>query len=374
MQRTILFLSEIFGSGHNKAAEALAQSMSLLEPSIHTQIIETGRILHPTATSLFLRSYKKIIMDYPYLWKVIYQSKKNQPVPNWLQFIIYQLFHRNVDQMLEQFKPDLVICTHPFSSSSLSRVKKLGNPVRLCTVITDFHVHRVWVQPEVDLYIVSGDEVRRQLIEMGIPQERIAVTGIPIRMNFWTKNSKQEARKKLNLHHLPTVMIMGGGLGLGGVEEIAFSLVKWKESIQLLICTGSNDSLRLSLLRNKHFQHPHIMIMDFVDRIDKLFDAADLIITKPGGITCIEALTKRVPLLLYQPIPGHEEYNCNHLVNLGLAIKINDRQEIDDWIEKLLFTPEVFEPWLARIEQFQQKMNPLAGAKSVIELLGRSNK
>lgn len=372
MQRTILFLSEVFGSGHTKAAEALVQSISLLEPSIQTLIIEPGMMLHPIATSLFLRSYKNIITNYPYLWKIIYRSNKNQPVPYWLQFIIYQLFHRNMDQILEQFKPDLVICTHPFSSSSLSRVKKLGNPIRLCTVITDFHVHRVWVQPEVDLYIVSGDEVRRQLFEMGIPQKRIAVTGIPIRMNFWTKDSKQEARRKLKLNNLPTVMVMGGGLGLGGMEEIAFSLVKWKESIQLIICTGSNDPLRLSLLCNKHFQHPHIVIMGFVDIIDKLFDAADLIITKPGGITCIEALTKGVPLFLYQPIPGHEEHNCSHLVNLGLAIKINDRQEMDYWIEKLLFAPDVFEPWIARIEQFQQKMNPLAGAKSVIELLGQT--
>lgn len=371
MHRTILILSEVFGSGHTKTAEALAQSISLLEPSIHTQIVETGSLLHPTATSLFLRSYKKIITDYPYLWKIIYQSKKNQPVPYLLQLIIYHLFHRNMDQILKQSKPDLVICTHPFSSSSLSRIKKMGHPVRLCTVITDFHVHRVWVQPEVDLYIVSGEEVHRQLIAMGIMQERIAVTGIPIRMNFWTKNSKQEARKKLKLNNLPTVMVMGGGLGLGGMKDLAFSLLKWKDSIQLLICTGSNDSLRLSLLHNKHFQHSHIIIMGFVDMIDELFDATDLIITKPGGITCFEALTKGVPLFLYQPIPGHEEHNCSHLVNSELAIKINDRQEMDDWIEKLLFTPEVFEPWLARIKQFQKKVNPLAGAKSVIELLGR---
>ncbi|WP_223192550.1 MGDG synthase family glycosyltransferase [Paenibacillus sedimenti] len=254
MQRTILFLSEVFGSGHTKAAEALVQSISLLEPSIHTRIIEPGRILHPIATSLFLRSYKKIITNYPFLWKIIYRSNKNQPVPCWLQFIIYQLFHRNIELILEQFKPSLVISTHPFSSSSLSRIKKLGNPVRLCTVITDFHVHSLWVQPEVELYIVSGDEAGRQLFEMGIPQERIAVTGIPIRMNFWTKNNKQEAKKELKLNNLPTVMVMGGGLGLGGIEELAFSLMKWKESIQLLICTGSNDRLRLSLLRNKHFQ------------------------------------------------------------------------------------------------------------------------
>jgi processive 1,2-diacylglycerol beta-glucosyltransferase len=124
-----------------------------------------------------------------------------------------------------------------------------------------------------------------------------------------------------------------------------------------------------SLERNEHFQHPHIRIVGFVDIIDKLLDASDLLISKPGGLTCIEALIKGVPMLIYQPIPGHEEYNCNHLVKHELAIRIHHRQEVDGWIEKLLCFPDTFEQLYKNIEQFQQKMNPLAGAKAVLNLL-----
>lgn len=106
-----------------------------------------------------------------------------------------------------------------------------------------------------------------------------------------------------------------------------------------------------------------------MDIIDKLLDAADLLITKPGGLTCFEALSKGVPMLIYQPIPGHEEYNCNHLVQHELAIRIHHRQEVDRWIENLLFFPDTFERFYKNIEQFQKQMNPLAGAKAVLDLL-----
>lgn len=369
MSKNILFLTEEFGTGHIKVAEALMQSITQLEPSISMRIVEPAKVLRPNTSTFFLRSYKKIIMNYPHLWKVIY---RNFTVPYILQLMIYHLFHRNIDQMLNHMKPDLIICTHPFSSSSLARIKRAGHKIPLCTVITDLHVHRVWVQPEVDLYIVSHNEVRKQLMEMGVMPERIAVTGMPIRMNFWQKNSKIEVRKKLNLHNLPTIAIMGGGWGIGKIKEIAHAILKWKDSIQVLVCTGTNEQLKTSLMKDKFFHHPNVIITGFVDRIDRWFDAADLIITKPGGITIYEALTKGVPLLLYDPIPGHEEYNCSHFVSSKLAIKINHIEEMDEWIENLLFTPSIFDSWKDRMKQFQKDANPLAGAESVLQLLDQS--
>ena len=372
MQKKILILSEAFGSGHTKTAEALIQAISLQEPSVHIEFIEIGRKLHPIASNLIFHAYKQLIRNFPFLWSKIYRniSERIQATPSWLQYLIYQLFHRNIENLLEQIKPDLVVCTHPFGSSSLSRLKKMGYPVKLCTVITDFHAHQVWVQHEVNLYMVPSDEVRRQLADSGIPNHRISVTGIPIQTNFWSKTSKTFAKTKLNMKNMPTILVMGGGLGLGGIRELAHSLLKWKETVQLIICTGHNHSLKVSLERNKHFQHPHIKIVGFVDHIDKLLDAADLLITKPGGITCFEALSKGVPMLIYKPIPGHEENNSNHLVKHELAVRIHLLEEVDGWIEKWLCVPNTFERFCKNIEQFQMKMNPLAGAEAILELLG----
>jgi processive 1,2-diacylglycerol beta-glucosyltransferase len=367
--KKVLILSEAFGTGHKKAADALAEGISLLSPSVQTQIMELGRELHPVTTSMMLRFYVRLITAYPSLWSKTYEKKQNQPVPKWFQFVIYQMLHRKIEDLLDQVNPNLVICTHPFSSSSVSRLKRLGYPLKLCTVITDFHAHGVWVQPEVDLYLVSSDNVQQELIDMGIKRNRIMITGIPTNMKFWRKNDKQEIRRKLQLKDIPTIMVMGGGLGLGGIKHLAHALSKWKEVLQLVICTGHNQTLKCSLSRNESIRHPHIHILDFVDNIDEWMDASDLIITKPGGLTCFEALLKGIPLLLYHPIAGHEEKNCDFLVSNHLAIRANSQNEVEVWIQNLLFSPLQLELFQERMVRFKQKFDPLASYRSVFKLL-----
>ncbi|USK35940.1 galactosyldiacylglycerol synthase [Bacillus sp. F19] len=367
MRKKVLLLSEAIGTGHTKAAEALMQGISHIAPSIHTKVLEVGQTLHPFTTKLLVNSYLKMIIQSPSLWRKMYHYNQNKPLCNWRKFAIYQLFHRHIEALLNQEKPHLIICTHPFTSSSASRLKRLGHQFTLCTLITDFHVHGAWVHSEVDVYLVSSEDVHDQLINMGIPKNRIAVT------NFWTKKNKQEMRKKLKLKNIPSVMIMGGGLGLGGIQKLAHSLLKWKEKIQVIICTGNNENLRSSLSRDGMFHHPHVHILGFVDRIDEWMDATDFLITKPGGLTCFEALSKGLPLYIFQPIQGHEERNCDFLVNNHLAIKIDNTIDIDNIIEELLFSPPKMQVTHDRMMEFQQKADSLASAEFIVDLLFRSN-
>ncbi|RBW68558.1 MGDG synthase family glycosyltransferase [Bacillus taeanensis] len=369
MEKKVLILSEAVGNGHTKAAEALMQGISNLDPSIHTEILEVGQTLHPITTKLFVNSYLKMIILSPPLWRKIYDYKQNKPLSKWKKFIIHQLFHRKIEVLLDKEKPNLIICTHPFTSSSISRLKRLGYRFTFCTVITDFHVHGAWVHSEVDIYLVSSEDVYHQLIQMGIPKSRIAVTGMPIRPNFWIKKNKQEMRKKLKLKNIPSVMIMGGGLGLGGIKGLAHALLKWKEKLQIIVCTGNNQALRSALLRNEKFHHPHVCILGFVNFIDEWMEAADLLITKPGGLTCFEALSKGIPMYIYRPIAGHEEKNCDFLVNNHLAVKIDDTNTIDRLIQKLLFSPQEMKFLNNRIKEFQENINPLASAEFITNLL-----
>lgn len=367
--KKVLILSEAFGAGHTKVAEALKEVISLFAPFVHTKIVELGQELNPLTTTLMFRLYVKLITTYPYLWGKTYQKKQDQPLSKEYQFIIYQLFHRKIEALLEQEKPNLVICTHPFSSSSVSRLKRLGCPLNLCTVITDFHAHGVYAQPEVDLYLVSSDGVQQELINLGVQQNRIMITGIPTKTRFWIKNDKQEIRRKLQLKNIPTVMLMGGGLGLGGIGRVAHMLTKWREDLQVVICTGYNQTLKQSLSKNRCFHHPHIHILEFVDIIDEWMDASDLIITKPGGVSCFEALLKGIPMLLYKPIPGHEEKNCDFLVQNRFAIKVDSLIQVEAWIQKLLFSPREVDLLQRRIVNFKQKIDPLESYRSIMKLL-----
>ena len=369
MEKHVLILSEAIGNGHTNAGEALIQGISHLDPSVQTQILEVGQVLHPLTTKLIVNFYLNMIVHSPSLWRKIYQYRQNKPLSNWKKYVIHQLIHRKIEVLLENENPHLIVCTHPFTSSTASRLKKKGYTFTLCTIVTDFHVHGAWTHSEVDLYMVSNNDVYNQLIDMGIPKNKIAVTGMPIRSNFWVRKNKQEMRKKLNLKDIPTLMIMGGGLGLGGIQKLAKALLRWKEKIQIIICTGNNESLRSSFLRDEKFHHSNIHILGFVDLIDEWMEATDLLITKPGGLTCYEAISKGLPIFIYQPIPGHEEENCNFLVNNHLAIKINDIENNNKTLEKLLFSSQEMECLYNRTREFQKKIDPLASADFIVKHL-----
>lgn len=369
INKKVLILSEAFGNGHTTAAEALAQGLDQLAPAVRTHIVEAGQELHPITTTLMFRFYVQLIKAFPSSWRKLYVTKQSQPVSKSVQYVIYNMFHRNLNNLLDQETPNLVICTHPFTSSSLSRLKRLGYPLNLCTVITDFHAHGIYVQPEVDLYLVSNEAVQQELVSMGVNSSRIRITGIPTKSKFWSKHDKQEVRRILEVKDMPTVMVMGGGCGLGGIGRLAHALAKWKESLQLVICTGHNETLKQSLSKHASFRHPHIRVLGFVDNIDKWMDASDLLITKPGGLTCFEALCKGIPMLLYQPIPGHEEKNCDFLAKNNLAVRIENEHEADEWIHKLLFHPREIELFQERIRLYGQQTDPLASTESIIQLL-----
>ncbi|WP_017186871.1 MGDG synthase family glycosyltransferase [Alkalibacillus haloalkaliphilus] len=369
MQKKILILSEPFGLGHTKVAEGIAQRISMYDSSIDIKIMELGNVLKPFITSVFVHSYQRLSTQLPALWRKLYHFQQHQPVSVSLQNFIYQLFHRKIEDVLEQYKPDLVICTHPFCSSTVARKKRLGFKVKQCTILTDCYAHGIWVQPEVDLYIVPNQDVKDQMMKMGIQSDRIIVTGIPVDPRFSANENKHQVRKDLNLKELPTALIMGGGLGLGGIPEIAKTVSKWKEKLQIVICTGKNDKLKNSLLNNEDFQHSNIHILGYIDNVDKWMEASDLLITKPGGLTCFEAIFKGVPLLIYQPLFGHEEENCEFFVKHDLAIKLSDDYMIDDYIYKLLYEPEDLNTIRQKMEQFQQKMDPQRSVKNIVEFL-----
>ncbi|GEN45479.1 UDP-glucuronosyltransferase [Alkalibacillus haloalkaliphilus] len=363
-------MSEPFGLGHTKVAEGIAQRISMYDSSIDIKIIELGSVLKPFVTSVFVHSYQKLSTQLPSLWRRLYHFQQHQPVSTSLQSFIYQLFHRKIEDLLEQYNPDLVICTHPFCSSTVARKKRLGFDVKQCTILTDCYAHGIWVQPEVDLYFVPNQDVKNQIMNMGISSSQISVTGIPVDPKFSINDNKHQVKKRLNLNEdLPTALIMGGGLGLGGIPKIAQTLSKWKEQLQIIICTGTNDKLKKSLLENEDLQHSNIKILGYTDHVNEWMQASDLLITKPGGLTCFEAIFKGVPLLIYQPLFGHEEENCRFFVKHGLAIKLSDEAMIDDYIYKLLYDPEDINKVRERIEQFQQKLDPQRSVKSIVDFL-----
>lgn len=244
-------------------------------------------------------------------------------------------FYAQAAAVIRQLRPDTIVCTHPFPSAVVSRLKRIGLDVPLCTVITDYDVHGAWVSREVNTYLVPTEDAKQTLLSRGVPADSVQVTGIPVHPNFWKAHNRDELRARFGLKAMPTVLVMGGGWGLMKGKAFLDHLVQRREDIQLVICLGSNEKAKAALLADERFRHPHVRLLGFTHEIDKWMDVSDLLITKPGGMTCTEAMAKGIPMLFYEPIPGQEEENLQYFIQQGLGEPIRSPETVNRWFDML---------------------------------------
>ncbi len=366
-KKRVLLLSEGFGAGHTQAAYALSSSLRQLSPNIQTKVMELGSFLNPKMAPLIISAYRKTLTSRPRLFGYVYRHKKS--FSRFTALALHRIFYTSVKDVVKQLRPDIIVCTHFIPNAVISRLKRLGTNIPLCTVITDYDAHDTWISPEVDRYFVSTPEVERKLLNRGVSQSKIQVTGIPIHPDFWKHPSKDEIRKKFNLAKMPTVLVMGGGWGLMNDKVVHEYLTRWREEIQVIFCFGNNDRARMEMEENPRFRHPNIRIFGFTREVDKLMEVSDLLITKPGGMTCTEGLAKGIPMLFHHPLPGQEEENFHYFVAQGLGEPISSLEVLGKWMNMLL--NEYDEILLQRSRNLEdiQRYHPLQSAMSIIEML-----
>lgn len=368
----ILLVSENFGTGHTRAAEAILRGIRSANAGVDVRLVEIGRVLRPRMNRLLVDSYLGIIRKTPFIWRAFYGWHREKSFPRSLQsFIRYALYTR-LAELITLHRPRLVVSTHPFAAFGVARLKEQGWGFKLCTVITDFSAHGSWAHPQTDRYLVPADHVRNQLIRLGADPERIIVTGIPTDPVFWEEEDQTEVRRRLGLRQLPTVLIMGGGLGLGGMEQWVKTMVKWRNHMQILVVTGRNRQLYRSLVSDPMLDHPNIRITGYIQSLSEWMEAADLILTKPGAMTCTEAIAKVKPLLLYGTIPGHEEKNGQFLTRNGLALRLEGEDHLDEILDRFLSNPECFSPIRQAMLEWRRKIHPSRSVEAVLQMIGES--
>ncbi|QJC51117.1 glycosyltransferase [Paenibacillus albicereus] len=331
-KKRVLLLSEGFGSGHTQAAYALAAGLRQLSPDVQTRVLELGKFLNPVLGPLIMSAYRKTVGKQPKLVGMMYRTNYKRSFNRFAQLAIHRIFYTQTEQVIQQLRPEIIVCTHPGPNAAVARLKRLGLDVPLYTLITDYDAHGTWASPEVNHYLVSTPVVKRKLMDRGIPSGRIEVTGIPVHPQFWQSQDQADARSGLGLRSLPTVLVMGGGWGLMEEEDEFFTyMTRWREEVQLIFCTGTNEKSRESMLADERFNHPNIQVLGFTREISKLMDAADLLVTKPGGMTCTEGMSKGIPMLFYKPIPGQEEENLDYFIGSGFGEMLQSTATIDRW-------------------------------------------
>jgi processive 1,2-diacylglycerol beta-glucosyltransferase len=377
-QARILILSSRFGEGHYQAGEALVQKINVQAPAkAAVSHLDFGSFFYRKTDYLMRAAYLNMVTKTPEIWRLIYDKTIDSTLGGWWKFV-YGMGSGDLLNHIREFAYDLVVCTHFIPAGILAEYKRKGQlDVPLVTVITDYLVHGVWIYPEVDLYMVGCREAVARLQKAGIKKDKILLTGIPVRAGFFSKLSKEESRQQLGLQEdKKTVLVMGGSSGLGGKEfEILDSLLSLAKHrpVQLLFVCGSNQELYLQL-KNRIERDTCIeaRVFGYVHNIPQLMAASDLLITKGGALTISEALTIGLPVVMYKPIPGHENGNAAFVVKSNAGLKVTSPQELGSLVKELLTNESKLEEMSVAARRLLPPQAASAAAESILELASKA--
>ncbi len=339
----VLIFSATFGAGHVRAAEALIESIREIYPNANINHLDCWAILSKNFNTIVRDFYIGMLKRTPKLWGKLYYGTSKISSESILQRFLNNTGHSKYLEYIHSFQPDLIICTYPTVAGVIAqlRVKKIVN-IPLVVVITDYTVHNQWIHSGVDLYIVGSTDIYNSFVSRGINPASIKVTGIPVSPKFENDLDKSQIRANLGLlPNLPTCLIMGGAYGvLSEMKELCKTLANTSIPSQSIVVCGQDKHLYKSLDDVIENTVNPMVRFGFVNNVDELMSAADIVITKAGGLTVSEALTKQLPIIIYKPIPGQEQENAAFLERIGAGRTAHTRSELENILLSLLEHPE----------------------------------
>lgn len=331
-----LIFSVSIGAGHDSAANSLGETLLDLAPGSEVKIVDTFQYINSVLHKVVVGSYMETLKFTPKVWGYLYDQAEDGERLVDLGQLLSKLLSPKLEHLLEKVNPDVILTTHAFPTGMLSVLKEKGliKPI-LVSVVTDFHVHPFWIHQGVDLYFIPAADLAFPLTQSGIAPERIRSVGIPLRPQFRQLLDPLKAKEKLRLEPLPTVLVMGGGLGLGRIELITRSILQ-DQTFQVLVVAGKNSRLQDNL---QDLNNPRLKVLGYVENMAEVMTAADIIISKPGGVTTAEILALGKPLVIYSSLPGQEDRNTYYLLNKGVAIKVRKLEMLIPEIRSLWSNP-----------------------------------
>lgn len=370
-KKSILLLYSNYGDGHKHAAEAIREAFLLRYPEVEVVLIDFMRYTHPLLHPISRRIFMQALKKFPFLYRIAYRKTKFSNSSRLLRFFTLLGFRRMV-KLLKETHPSVVVSTHPFAAAGMSRLKRYRfTKVPTVTVITDHTNHSYWIHPLTDAYLVGSQFAGKTLLEVGVKEEIITVTGIPIKPIFSRSYDRDAIRKKFGLSPgVPTVLIMGGGWGLiDEGEKLLRSLDQYPERLQIIFVCGHNHKLWNHLSRKKSQFKNLFMLTQYIDYVDELMAISDVMITKPGGLTTSEAVALGVPMILYRPLPGQEEDNARFLLDEGVACMATKMSELVAHLKHLLSDQEAVRRIKEREKQLAFKDAAFTAAREILHVL-----
>jgi len=368
MNKRVLILSASAGTGHVRAADALAKSFAMqpgVEAVEHLDALNyTNKLFHDFYSKLYLN----LVKTAPEVLGWAYKASDEPWKTDAMRLRLDRLQARRLVQFIRRFRPDIVICTHFMPTGIIAHLIEKGViDTHLSVVVTDMDMHAMWLSRTFHRYFVAMEETKAHLLALGLPAERITVSGIPVDPVFAEPVNRTELRRALGLDaDRFTLLFSAGAYGVSPAEFVVTKLQQMRHPIQTIVICGKNPDLHARVQAHVGVDNPDFKVLGYTQQMHDLMKVSDLYLGKPGGLTTAEALACGLPMAILSPIPGQEERNSDHLLEEGVAIKCNEMTTIAYKIDALLDDP-------ARLASMQRRAcemgRPHAAATIVRTLL-----
>jgi len=314
-----------------RAAQAVELALRQVVPDATVKNIDVLTLTNPAFRRVYGKLYLDLVNKAPHFLGYFYDmldqpSRSGRNRGDRFRLMVEKLNLKSFLRLLQEEAWDLVINTHFLPAEIISSLRREGTfQAPQVTATTDFETHRLWVNQPCDRYFTATEEGARYLQHWGIPAKDTFATGIPIHPVFATPKDRAACLKKQGLAgDRPIVLQMSGGFGVGPIEKLYRALLDVEKPLEVVAITGRNEEVKAQLESVKCPPRHRAKVLGFTDQIDELMAVADLVVSKPGGLTTSETLARGAGMVIVNPTPGQEYRNNDFLLENGAAIKVNN--------------------------------------------------
>ncbi|MDV3428121.1 MAG: glycosyltransferase [Bacillota bacterium] len=360
--KKLLILTASTGAGHNQAANSLSQAF--MEKGYYVNKYDFLKEGDKFLNIVVAEGYDFLAKSLPRVYGNIYKLSDHKTLNDRLLKKYPKRLENRLLKFIQESKPDIIIGTHPLSVAVIGKLKEKDIiDIPFISIVTDFKAHYAYIDNNVDAYITASEYTKTTLMERDVPEDKVFPFGIPVKKEFYVtpKEIKEESRF--------SILMMSGSMGLKGIGAVLKELTNNKNKLKVTVVCGNNKEL-YDDLNDKYLPYygkGELNILGFTNEVPKLMSESDVIISKPGGLTVSEALICKLPLIIPFAIPGQEEENSEFLVNAGAAISMDDIDNLNDIIDKLIESPEI-------IKRMKDNIEKISGTNSIEEIIELADK
>ena len=324
----ILILSCNNGGGHNTVARAIAGRFE--ELGAKADIKDSVAFFSKATSKLMSKGHAMLYRRAPEIMDKGMKHEENKQIKEGKNSGVYKSFALAAPRLYRLLKReayDAVVCTHVFGALMMTEVRrKYSLDIKCYQISTDYSCVVCLDETDMDGYFIPHADLAEEFISFGLPEDKLIPTGIPVRGRCYSKRTKEEAKRELYLcPERRIILLMGGSMGAGPMEEIALKLSKeLPEDCLLVVVCASNDKLRKDLHKKTG---RNVRVLAYTKKLDVLMDAAEVMITKPGGLTSTEVAVKGLPTIFIDAVMGCETQNMEFFVEHGYALKASGADE-----------------------------------------------